>query len=63
MIKKYIFFYFKFSGFEKDPKTSKFEIEFVTPRAEFVGDYIIDGRILLIPLAGNGKCNFTYSNF
>lgn len=31
----------------------------LTPRVDFVGDYTMDGRILLLPITGKGKANIT----
>lgn len=53
-------FYFVFcSGFEKDPKRSKFEIHARLPRIELDAKYKADGKVLILPITGNGKSNLT----
>ncbi|KAK7869870.1 hypothetical protein R5R35_006675 [Gryllus longicercus] len=32
------------------------------PRLEISGDYTVDGRVLLLPIKGNGKAVFTFDN-
>lgn len=36
--------------------------EAITPVMEFLGDYTMDGRILLLPITGKGKSNITLTN-
>lgn len=57
-----VYRYFFFSGFDADPKTSKFELLVYVPLDIIVGTYILNGKILLIPLAGRGMANFTFGN-
>lgn len=49
-----------FSGFEKDPRKSKFEINTFTPGCTCHGDYKVSGKLLLLPFVGSGNCNFTF---
>ncbi|KAF5298259.1 hypothetical protein FQR65_LT09770 [Abscondita terminalis] len=41
-----------------DPKTYDFHTKLVLPKLRIDGNYILLGRILLIPLRGRGKCWF-----
>ena len=36
--------------------TMTLEIDMLTPSMIFTADYEMDGRILLVPLRGNGDC-------
>lgn len=54
-------FYYS-SGFETDPRTSKFEIEATVPRISLVGKYKINGKVLVLPIQGRGKSNLTLGN-
>lgn len=45
---------FLLSGFEKDPTTSKFEMFFTFPKINIKGKYVADGRILVLPIQGDG---------
>lgn len=47
------------SGFEKDPEVSKFEISTFVPQETIMGDYVIAGQILFLPVNGNGQANIT----
>lgn len=49
-----------FSGFEADPKMSKFELHVRVPRDVIVGKYTISGQILLLPIRGNGDLTFVF---
>ncbi|XP_077298428.1 protein takeout-like [Arctopsyche grandis] len=33
-----------------------------TPSLEFISDYVMSGRILLLPIQGKGRCNFTMAD-
>lgn len=52
----------KIVGFERNPKKSKFELYGIVPRLSFVGDYSINGNILIFPIVGNGLMNMTLDN-
>lgn len=51
------------SGFEKDPATSKFEIEASIRQISLVGKYKVRGNILLLPIVGSGAANLTFGKF
>lgn len=51
------------SGFNKDPKENKIELHVFVPKDIIVGKYVISGRILLLPIAGNGDLTFIYGEF
>lgn len=53
-------FYIFNSGFDKDPKKSKFEVSGKTKHLAIVGNYNIDGKVLFLPITGNGFANFTF---
>lgn len=46
-----------FSGFETDPRRSRFEIYGRTPELKINGKYSIDGRVFSFPVQGNGNLN------
>lgn len=50
-----------YSGFEKDPRTSKFGMHVKVPFDVISGLYSMSGRILLIPIQGTGKANMSFS--
>ncbi|XP_063696581.1 protein takeout-like [Culicoides brevitarsis] len=41
--------------------TKNFEIDFraTFPRIELIGEYTVNGKVLLLPITGAGKCNIT----
>lgn len=47
-------------GFQVDP-LGEYEMRFRGPRLVLSGPYTISGRILLLPIQGNGYSNFTLS--
>lgn len=47
------------SGFESNVANSKYEVYARIPRVEMIAKYIIDGRVLVLPITGNGKSNLT----
>lgn len=49
-----------FSGFGKDPATSKFELYATIARISLVGQYKARGNILLLPIFGQGPANLTF---
>lgn len=49
-------------GFEADPLTSKYEVYATVPRITINGDYKIDGRVLVLPINGEGKANLMFDN-
>lgn len=46
-----------------DPKTNKFRIKLWFPSLDMTSDYHIHGKLLLMPLAGSGKCKGNFSKF
>lgn len=57
-----VFFFIIDSGFEKDPKKSKFEVIGTAPLVAIVGKYRINGKVLFLPIVGNGRANLTFEN-
>lgn len=49
------------SGFEKDPKTSKFEIYAKVDQLSLIGQYKVKGNVIILPVVGNGPANLTFS--
>lgn len=47
-------------GFDHDPKSSKYEIHARVPRLELIAKYNISGRVLILPIQGNGRSNLTF---
>lgn len=55
-----VLFVFFRSGFEADPKISKFEVTGKTKKLSFIGKYTLNGQVLVLPIAGNGFANLTF---
>lgn len=51
-----------FSGFGPDPGTSKFEVYATVPKITITGKYKIDGRVLVLPIQGDGKAHLVFDN-
>lgn len=49
-----------FSGFEKDPKKSKFEFYCMVPKLSIVGHYKVGGKVIVLPVTGEGPVNLTF---
>ncbi|KAL5273082.1 hypothetical protein ACFFRR_000071 [Megaselia abdita] len=49
-------------GFEENPKTSKFEINALVPLMKFTSKYSTKGRVLLLPIIGDGDCEVNMLN-
>ncbi|CAD6991745.1 unnamed protein product [Ceratitis capitata] len=49
---------YKVRGFGKD-LTKKHELRFKIPVSSLIGDYKIQGRVLILPISGSGKNNIT----
>lgn len=43
--------------------TQKHELSVRCEQVDLVGDYSVKGRILLLPITGNGKSNITLRKF
>lgn len=54
---------YKLSGFNKNPHGNKIDIRLKSPRIELYGPYRANGRVLLLPIQGDGICNLTLGNF
>uniref|UniRef100_A0A1L8DQC8 Putative hemolymph juvenile hormone binding protein n=1 Tax=Nyssomyia neivai TaxID=330878 RepID=A0A1L8DQC8_9DIPT len=52
----------KVKGFEKDPTNVVFEADAKLKQILLLGRYKIDGRVLILPIQGNGKSNLTLDN-
>lgn len=50
------------SGFEKDPKKSKFEMYARVQKLQLVGKFYADGQILNFPIKGNGVFDIVLEN-
>lgn len=51
------------SGFGKDPRKSKFQIDAYVPIENMVGRYKLTGKMLVLPLNGHGAANITISEY
>lgn len=51
------------SGFSKDPKENHIELHVLVPKDTIVGKYVISGKVLLLPIAGNGDLTFIFGKF
>lgn len=49
-------------GFAENPKTSKFEIHALVPLMKFQAKYSTKGRVLLLPIVGDGGCEVNMIN-
>lgn len=63
MLKSSLKYYFFHSGFGSEPKDSKYEVHARIPRVEMIAKYNIEGRVLVLPITGNGKSNLTLGKF
>lgn len=51
-----------FSGFDADPKTSQYEVHATVPKVAIKGKYKIDGRVLVLPIRGEGNADLIFDN-
>ncbi len=58
----YFFFVVSTSGFEADPSTSKFELSATIPKLSLVGNYKIDGIILILSILGGGDARLAFDD-
>lgn len=58
----YYFFLLIFSGFNADPHTSKYEVYATVPKITINGKYKIDGRVLVLPIKGEGDAHLVLDN-
>lgn len=49
-------------GFDPDFHNKKIEIKILFPSASLLGDYKVNGRVLVLPIQGQGKSNLTLTN-
>jgi hypothetical protein len=54
---------YKLNGFRKNPNGDKIEIRLKTPRLTITGPYKSQGKILLLPINGEGNSNLTLGEF
>ncbi|XP_055679564.1 protein takeout-like [Lutzomyia longipalpis] len=52
----------RITGFPEDFDGAKNEIEFSAPVFQLIGQYRINGRVLILPIQGNGQSNSTLEN-
>ncbi|XP_046663477.1 protein takeout-like isoform X2 [Homalodisca vitripennis] len=52
----------KFTGSRMDLKKKHVEWDFLIPKLMILGDYIASGKVLVLPISGNGKGNITLLN-
>lgn len=52
-------FFWRFSGFGKDPKRSKFEFYGRIQRLTILADYKLNGKVIILPVQGEGPANMT----
>lgn len=50
---------YKVGGFNRNPQGDKLDIRFRTPKVSILGPYKILGRVLVLPIQGDGMCNMT----
>lgn len=50
------------SGFTADPHTSKYEVYATVPKVSITGKYKIDGRVLILPIRGEGNADLVFDN-
>jgi Haemolymph juvenile hormone binding protein (JHBP) len=49
----------KVEGFQKDFEKAKIELRFQFPVIELTGPYTLEGKVLVLPVSGNGNCNMS----
>ncbi len=54
------FHFERYSGYGKDPKRSKFEFYGRIPRLTIQGHYKLNGKVILLPVQGDGPANMTF---
>lgn len=57
-----MFFFVESSGFDADPNTSKYEVYATVPKVSITGKYKVDGRVLVLPIRGEGDANLVFDN-
>lgn len=65
-VHEFVLYYYNlnnYSGFNKDPRQNKIELHVFVPKDIIFGKYSISGKILLLPIAGNGDLTFVYGEF
>lgn len=50
----------KISGFGKDFNRTKLQLEYVYPTMSIRGPYKLDGKVLVLPVQGDGLANMTF---
>lgn len=53
---------YKVSGFNRNPQSNKIDIRFRIPRIVISGPYKTIGRILVLPITGEGIANMTLTD-
>lgn len=62
----------KLYGLTKSLKIGDYELDFenlifkstaFNPQVDFVGNYNLDGKLLILPIRGHGRCNITMSKY
>lgn len=53
---------YKISGFNRNPNGDKLDIRFKAPEIAVIGPYKSIGRVLVLPIQGEGMCNMTMQN-
>lgn len=54
---------YKTIGFEADPLKSKYEVHAKIPKIVIKSKYIVDGKVLILPITGNGDAVLSFGNF
>lgn len=53
----------KVEGFRKEFEKAKIELRFKFPKIGIEGPYKLEGKVLILPVQGNGNCNLTFCEF
>jgi Haemolymph juvenile hormone binding protein (JHBP) len=53
----------KVDGFRREFEKAKIEMKFIYPVLNFNGPYKLEGKVLILPVAGSGICNMTFCEF
>lgn len=53
----------KVDGFRRDFEKAKIEMRFKFPEIHIEGPYKIEGRVLVLPVSGNGNCTMRFCEF
>lgn len=54
---------YKTNGFNENPLKSKYEVQARIPKLAINSKYVVDGKVLILPITGNGNATLLFSEF